>query len=244
MLLEYGLSHVHPGWHVTELAAPGYTRVYYVHGGTVTYHDEDGDTLLQKDHLYWFPTNRPYRMVQNDADRLRCAFLHLDVSPEVVPRLAALPVTDDPFLEPLLDALEQALSTRTESLIVPLADSVAAYGAYRRAVLPLSGSLAQVTGYIASHISETLDVPSLSRMAGYTRQHFIRLFKHNLGLTPHQYITSLRMKRAAELLKRGCTLSQAAEQTGYGDANTFGRAFRTHFGLTPGAWRQHSRPAP
>ncbi len=244
MVLQYGMGRVEAGWHVCEHIPPGYVRVYYVHGGSVRYTDEAGERMLLPEHLYWFPSNKPYQMVQREEDPLVCTHLHLDVSPDVVDTVAALPVMEDPFLLPYLAALEQAVSAKNTRLVDGMAECLVEYGMQRQVVVPLTVGLSEATAYIAAHLEEPLEVSSLARMAGYTRQHFSRLFKQTMGLTPYQYIIGLRMKRASDLLKRGASVAHAAAQTGYADGKVFSRAFAGRFGMPPGQWKKQYRPMP
>ncbi|GBF77082.1 AraC family transcriptional regulator [Paenibacillus sp. 598K] len=88
--------------------------------------------------------------------------------------------------------------------------------------------------WIHDHLTERLLVPNVAKAAGYSVQHFHRLFVASYGVTPQQYILQLRMSRALQLLGDypGMTVEQVAEQLGM-DVSYFIRMFKRTYGTTP-----------
>jgi AraC-like DNA-binding protein len=83
----------------------------------------------------------------------------------------------------------------------------------------------------------------LAAKVGMSRSSFAASFKAVLGESPMQYISSLRMARAAELLRApGVSIAEVAFQVGYASEIGFARIFKRHFGVAPGAYRQSRRP--
>ncbi|WER50579.1 helix-turn-helix transcriptional regulator [Cupriavidus sp. WKF15] len=82
--------------------------------------------------------------------------------------------------------------------------------------------------------------------SGYPVNHqeaaLARRFAQLGGITPLELVNTLRMERAARLL-RPDELSTAAvgERCGYASQAAFGRAFTQHFCVEPGAYRRHHR---
>ncbi len=71
----------------------------------------------------------------------------------------------------------------------------------------------------------------------YTR----RIFREAYGVNPKEYVTKLRLERAAELLKEGnISVSDAALASGYYDASYFSRVFRSANGMTPEEYRRRN----
>jgi AraC family transcriptional regulator len=86
----------------------------------------------------------------------------------------------------------------------------------------------------------TLD--NMSRDAGVSPYHFLRIFERLTGVTPHQYVLRARLREAAlGLASREDTILDIALQCGFGDVSNFNRAFRAEFGLSPRAYRLRSR---
>ena len=88
--------------------------------------------------------------------------------------------------------------------------------------------------YISSHLSEEISIATLSALTAYHPHYFIKLFKEDMGMPPHQYILRMRLQEAARLLRSGSTVSEAASNVGYADASSFARAFKSYYGVQPG----------
>ena len=81
-------------------------------------------------------------------------------------------------------------------------------------------------------------VQSLAEVAGMSRTSFATEFSERMGTSPMQYLTSWRMEVARSLLHSGdLTLTEVAEQVGYGSQASFTKAFREIVGMPPGAYR-------
>ncbi|MGO4109909.1 AraC family transcriptional regulator [Paenibacillus sp. YAF4_2] len=84
------------------------------------------------------------------------------------------------------------------------------------------------------HYNERLALANVARSAGYSVQHFHRLFVEQFGVTPQQYILQLRMRKSMELLQEqsGITIEKIAEIVGM-ETSYFIRMFKRTFGKTP-----------
>lgn len=98
--------------------------------------------------------------------------------------------------------------------------------------------LAQVEAYVEAFLGRPLTVEELASVAGVSTFHFSRAFKAATRLTPHAFVTRRRMARARVLLEAGrLPLAGVAWACGFASQSSFTQAFRTHTGLTPGAYR-------
>ena len=80
-------------------------------------------------------------------------------------------------------------------------------------------------------------VPELATEHQMERTTFSRKFKAATGQSPAAFIMEVRLQEAMKQLRSDATLAQIADATGFADANHFSKAFRRHFGVTPGAHR-------
>jgi len=82
-------------------------------------------------------------------------------------------------------------------------------------------------------------VESLAREAGMSRTVFADRFSDLVGMTPLAYVTHWRMEQARrDLRATSLPLIDVAERNGYSSEAAFNRAFKRHFGQTPGQMRQ------
>ncbi len=86
-------------------------------------------------------------------------------------------------------------------------------------------------------------VQTLATQAASSRSRLASRFREVLGQTPMHYLAQLRMQMAARRLHQGTrTMAAVADEVGYDSAAAFQRAFKRHFGIAPGFWRQKTRP--
>ena len=91
---------------------------------------------------------------------------------------------------------------------------------------------------IEQHADRELPLVSLAQEAGLSPYHFLRTFQQLTGLTPHQYVRRMRLRRAAvRLVSQQEKVLEIALDCGFGDVSNFNRAFRTEFGISPRAFR-------
>ncbi len=99
--------------------------------------------------------------------------------------------------------------------------------------------LSEVISLIETKYTENITIDILSSMSCMSKRNFIRVFKHNYGTTPIDYIMNLRFKKACELLKSSNnSISQIALECGFDDPNYFSRQFKKQIGKTPMQWRK------
>jgi AraC family transcriptional regulator of arabinose operon len=81
--------------------------------------------------------------------------------------------------------------------------------------------------------------PQVARQAGLSESRLAHLFRAQVGLTPHDYLETVRLNRARQLLEvTQDTVAQVAEQTGFESPFYFSLRFKRHFGQGPRAFRQ------
>lgn len=87
-------------------------------------------------------------------------------------------------------------------------------------------------------------VAELARELGLSRSSFAAHFRTIVGVGPMEYLTNVRMEKAAELLRirRDMALSAISRRVGYDNNSSFVRAFKAHFGVPPKAFSSQSGP--
>ena len=89
--------------------------------------------------------------------------------------------------------------------------------------------------------AEPLSLEALAREARLSRFFFVRSFRAAFGVTPHQYLTRLRLERAKRALARGASVTEVCFDVGFASAGSFSTLFRRHVGLAPRSWQRRAR---
>ncbi|MUG98056.1 helix-turn-helix domain-containing protein [Scytonema sp. UIC 10036] len=95
-------------------------------------------------------------------------------------------------------------------------------------------TLQKVREYIHEHLDGNLKLVELSAIAQISPYHFLRLFKQQVGITPHQYILQSRIEKAKYLLQHSnLSIANIALRTGFSDQSHLTRCFKRMVGVTP-----------
>jgi AraC-like DNA-binding protein len=91
---------------------------------------------------------------------------------------------------------------------------------------------------------EPLTVDDLARAAGLSRAHFSEQFRRAFGVSPHAYLLTRRLERAAALL-RGTdrSVAEICMAVGVSSVGSFTTSFRRTYGMSPTAYRASFPPA-
>ena len=89
------------------------------------------------------------------------------------------------------------------------------------------------------YMDEDISLNTAANVANVSSNHFSALFSQNMGQTFIEYLTSLRMNKAKELLRcTGMRSSEIAGEIGYKDAHYFSYLFKKTQGMTPSDYRK------
>lgn len=92
--------------------------------------------------------------------------------------------------------------------------------------------------YLEQSFTQKCELGDVCRHSGLSRNDLCRLFKSAYGTSPMQYLISLRISLAKELLLNSrLPLKAIGEQCGFRDPYYFSRCFKKHAGITPGRYR-------
>ncbi|HZG86424.1 response regulator transcription factor [Paenibacillus sp.] len=99
----------------------------------------------------------------------------------------------------------------------------------------------EIKRFIAGHYYEDILLDDIARKQYYVDPSYLsRLFKHETGVKFSEYLLSVRMQRAKELLETcpQLSISDVANAVGYNDSSYFVQLFKKYYGQTPGKFRQ------
>jgi PAS domain S-box-containing protein len=96
--------------------------------------------------------------------------------------------------------------------------------------------------YLREHLGERIDRPSLARALAVSPDYLGRVFKAELGTSPHQFLIDLRIEEARRLLlTTDLTVTQIAWRLGFANVSHFVTTFRERTGTTPLRFRRRDR---
>ena len=85
-------------------------------------------------------------------------------------------------------------------------------------------------------------LPELAERCNMSRATFVRHFQETLDCSATEYLTDIRMSKAAQLLRESFeSIGAVAERVGYQSEAAFQRAFKQHIGTSPAQWRKLAR---
>ena len=112
------------------------------------------------------------------------------------------------------------------------------------APVPLARHLLRARDVADARYADALSVADLAAAAGLSRAHFSREFKRTFGESPHQYLLTRRLERAASLLcATDWSVADICCAVGGSSVGSFTTSFRRMFGCTPQAYRASFPPA-
>lgn len=87
--------------------------------------------------------------------------------------------------------------------------------------------------YMENNYTETITLDDLSMVSGLNKYTLLRNFTMQRGITPYQYLSTIRVNKAKKLLETGISPIEVAQQSGFTDQSHFSRFFKNFIGITP-----------
>lgn len=99
--------------------------------------------------------------------------------------------------------------------------------------------IADCQAWIAHNYEKPAPVAAMAQRSGLAERSFKRRFIQATGMTPLEYVHTLRLEEAKQMLESDTqSIEAVANEIGYEDAGFFSRLFRRHVGLTPAQYRK------
>jgi AraC-like DNA-binding protein len=96
--------------------------------------------------------------------------------------------------------------------------------------------IVQAKLFMDDNYAETIDLNNIADEAYFSKFHFIRLFAKVYGKTPHQYLISVRIEKAKQLLQANMPVSKVCYAVGFESLSSFSGLFKKMVGLTPSSY--------
>lgn len=143
---------------------------------------------------------------------------------------------NEPLSALLADTIAQALANR---LITIGYQGGALRPSARRPNRLSHRKIQQVREFVESNLATDIKLGAMANICGVSSEHFLRLFRSTMGVSPHQYVLNLRIGRAKVMLGDPTrSLTEVAMQCGFAHQQHLTSTFRRFTGLTPGRYRR------
>ncbi|HEY8924353.1 MAG TPA: helix-turn-helix transcriptional regulator, partial [Polyangia bacterium] len=92
--------------------------------------------------------------------------------------------------------------------------------------------------FVEDFLGRDIGLVDMAAVAGYSPDHFARLFRQTFRVSPHQYLLARRIERAKTMLRdRSVPIAMIAIACGFSSQSHLNAVFKRHTGATPGQYR-------
>lgn len=228
-------------------------QLLYVADGRARFFFGGQERVVEAGHMVLYRPGEEQRYIYRAADRTQVYWLHFTGSEAAsLLRYCALPgdapvlyVGTLPVYARLFDRIIRELQAKqagfeemTELYLRQLFVLI-----HRQQTAPEEGrdlpeEMRQAQAYFSEHYNEAVSVRDYAVVHHMSTSWFIRSFKRYTGVTPMQFVLSLRMATAKDLLVHSQhSITGIAAIVGYDNPLYFSRLFRRHTGLSPREYR-------
>jgi AraC-like DNA-binding protein len=110
--------------------------------------------------------------------------------------------------------------------------------------LPSARHLLSAKDLVDARYMDPIEVSDMARAAGLSRAHFSREFRRTFGESPHSYLLTRRLERAASLLRMtDRPVTEVCWSVGLQSLGSFTTSFTRTYGMSPTAYRAAYPPA-
>lgn len=165
---------------------------------------------------------------------------------DALPEIMIIKAAQAPWISPLLEQIRSEMllrQTGSKTIINRLSELLFIY-ALRHHILHNKNlcflnlfthkELQPALTCMRKHPEKNWTLETLAQACAMSRTKFSQLFKKVSGKTVNEYFTWWRMQLAYKYLIKGIRISQAADNVGYQSEAAFSRAFKKHYGISPG----------
>lgn len=243
-----------PQWRLDEQWSSALTDfdLWLVWDGRGTMWIDDQVVPLRRGVGIWMRPGRKYIAEQEPDARLGVSYIHFDlirdgrrINPRLLPPLVQH-VDDVTWFDLAMQRIVQirqgkgAMTAVARAILQSLLGELAALADVPSAAAhsPTRQAMLRVAMRIRENPSGRWSVPELASEAGYSADHFTRLFTSACGWTPRKFVVSCRVERAQQLLRQtGLSVKEIARAAGYHSVQFFCRQFAAHTGTSPSSFR-------
>jgi len=99
-----------------------------------------------------------------------------------------------------------------------------------------SKTIQKAREYIEDSFAQQVGLNDLARYVALSPYYFLRVFSAEVGMPPHAYLESVRIRHAQRLIRAGKSLAEVAVEVGFSSQSHMTRSFKKIIGVTPGQY--------
>lgn len=165
-----------------------------------------------------------------------CIPNHYSSSDPAYPMLSSCLDTMDEICKTFAPGYELAIKGALFSFFSPLVSAVQTLHPHHQN--KSLDRLKVILKYVETNYMEQISIAKAADVCGFSQSHFMKFFKHAMGVPFTDYLNDYRLTMAARLLASSAdTIGSIAAETGFDNLSYFNRLFKRKYGCTPTAFR-------
>lgn len=233
------VRHAHSSW-----------ELVYCTGGTGLFHFDDMTFEYEKGDIVIIPPYLPH----SNSSAEGFTNIHINITDTDLPFQVPTLVKDDTnqFIYQVFNAAYFHFNgdpERRQLLLGPCGDLICGYLCASLQSHPLSKIVEEIESTIIHNYSDcTFELDTYLQSFPFSYDYLRKLFKKEVGVTPHKYLNNKRLQTAADMLVYGyldsSNISDIAQMCGYREPLYFSRMFKKKYGMAPSYYMETQRTAP
>jgi AraC-like DNA-binding protein len=195
------------------------------------------------------PAGFTYSTFYPSLDLLETIASQMAGKPKPAPFFSPLVVFDDTLKRGLID-LHRTLATSPSplegetQLLKTFAYLISHYADTRYPIQPPGqerAAIRRIRDYLETNYSQNPSLTELAELVSFSPYYLARVFQAEVGLPPHAYLESVRIRNAQKLLTLGHPLAYISHEVGFADQSHFTHRFKRLIGITPSQYIQQRK---
>lgn len=253
-LVYYNHRRPTPGWEIQEHISSTTNFTYILDGEAVYYVDDNVYSVRAGDLLYTIPGSRirahsfPDKLL--DAQCISFQVHTFDQKPYLFPINTVTHIGKHPELKPLFLEIqknwilrEPGYKLHVQAYLLLVLERFLQFTFYQKTAPVKDHRIRQAMDYVAGHFNKPLTLSDVAELVDLSPMYFGNLFKQQTGQSFRQYVTSIRLNQAENMLISGeYRVGEVAELCGFSDAFYFSKVYHEQKGISPSKVFQSGHP--